>query len=85
MHFPNCDTYFFFKQQEIKRALNQSASVLFLRVWEELSAIFIDYPRNIPSSAFINILVVFSCKEYQDEVGNLSHIHLLGKLFQLSE
>ena len=52
MHFPNWDTYYFFQQQEIKRALHQSALGLFLRVWEEVSAIFIDYLRNSPASPF---------------------------------
>ena len=85
MHFPNWDTNYFFKQQEIKRALNQSASVLFLRVWEEVSAIFIDYLSNITSSLFLKMLVVFVRKEYQADVGNISYIHLLGKFCQLSE
>ena len=30
IHFPNWDTYSFFQQQEIKRALHKSASGLFL-------------------------------------------------------
>ena len=33
MNFPNWDTYSFFHQKEIKRALYQSALGLFLRVW----------------------------------------------------
>ena len=75
----------FFSEARNKRALHQSALVLFLRIWEEVSAIFIDYLRNIPSSPFLKMLAVFSCKENQDDVGNISHIHLLGKLCQLSE
>ena len=31
------------------------------------------------------MLVVFDIKEYQAEVGNLSHIHLLGNICQFSE
>ena len=31
------------------------------------------------------MVAVFFCKEYQADVGNISHIHLLGKLHQLSE
>ena len=45
-----------------KRALYQSALGLFLRVWGKVSAIFIDYLRNSPSSPFLKILAVFSCK-----------------------
>ena len=75
----------FFQQQEIKRALHQSALGLFPRVWVEVSAIFIDYLSNSPSSPFLNMPAVFSCEEYQAEVVNISHIHLLGKLHQVSE
>ena len=31
------------------------------------------------------MLAVFTCKEYQSDVGNISYIHLLGKLCQISE
>ena len=85
MNFPNWDTYSFFQQQEIEESLHQSAPGLFLRLWEEFSAIFIAYLRNSPSIPFLNMLAVFACKEYQHYLGNLSHIHLLGKLRQLSE
>ena len=64
----------------MKRALHPSASGLFLRVWEEVRAIFIDYLRYSPSSSFINMLSVFDSKEYQTEVRNISHIYLLGKI-----
>ena len=85
MNFPNWDTYSFFQQQEIKRALHQSASGLFLRVWEQFSAILIDYLINSPLSPFLKMLELFDFKEYQSDVGNISHIPLLGKLCQLSE
>lgn len=84
-NYPHWDTYTAFQQQEITRALHQSASGLFLRVWEEVSAIFINYLSNSPSSPFPNMLATFARKEYQADVGNLSHIHLLGKLDSLTE
>ena len=62
MKFTNWDTYYFYQKKEIKRALHQSASVLFLRVWEESGAIFIDYLINIPSIPFMKKLAVFDCK-----------------------
>ena len=40
---------------------------------------------NIPSSPFMRILAVFARKEYQADFVNLSHIHLLGNICQLSE
>ena len=49
----------FFQQQEIKRALHQFSLVPFLRVWEEVSTIFIYYISNIPSSPFMKMLEVF--------------------------
>ena len=33
----------------------------------------------------MKMIAVFYCKEYQADVGNISHIHLLGKLFQTYE
>ena len=65
--------------------LHQSTLVLFIRVWEEVSTILIDYLINSPLSPFLKMLELFDFKEYQAGVGNISHIHLLGKLCQLSE
>ena len=84
-HYPDWCIYSLFQQQEIKRAMHQSANGLFLRVWEEVSAIFINYLSNSPSSPFLKMLAVFARKEYQADVGNLSHIHLLGKYEDFSE
>ena len=52
----------FFQQQEIKIALRKYALGLFLRVWEEVSAIFINYIRNNPSRPFLKMLAVFDRK-----------------------
>ena len=76
---------FFLKQQEIKRALHQSTLGLFIIVWEEVSAIFIDYLSNSPSIHFLKKIAVYDSKEYQSDVGNLLHIHLLGKIHHFSE
>ena len=54
----------FFQQQEIKRALHQSTLGLFLRVWEEVIDICIDYLRDITSMPFKNMLALFAYKEY---------------------
>ena len=42
----------------------QVAVDLFLRVWEEVSVIFIDYLKNLDSSPFKDILANFATKEY---------------------
>ena len=46
---------------------------------------FIKYLTKSPSSPFLKMLAVLARKEYQSDVGNLSHIHLLGKLAQMCE
>ena len=50
----------FFQQQEIKTALDQPASGLFIRFWEEVSAMFIDYLSSIPFRPFMKMLALFS-------------------------
>ena len=83
--YPYWDSYSRFEQEEIKKSLHQAASGLFLRVWEEVSALFIDYLSKSPSSSFKEFLAIFARKEYQADAGNLSHIHLLGKLKNLHD
>ena len=78
-YFPKWNSYHVYQQKEIERAMHQAASGLFLRVWEEVSAIFIDYLKNSDSSPFTNMIANFARKEYQASKGNLSHIHFLGK------
>ena len=51
-----------FLEARNKIDLHQSGLGLFLRVWEEVSAIFIDYLSNSLSSPFLNILGEFSRK-----------------------
>ena len=84
-HYPRWESYTFSQQIEIKKSLHQAASGLFLRVWEEVSAIFIDFLGNGEESPFAEMLAAFARKEYQPEAGNLSHIHFLGKLKEMSE
>ena len=84
-HYPRWESYTSTQQREIKQSLHQAASGLFLRVWEEVSAIFIDFLRNGKESPFAEMLAAFARKEYQPEAGNLSHIHFLGKLNEMSE
>ena len=74
-----------FSREKMKGTLHQSALGLFIRVWEEVRAIFIDYLRNSPSSQFLNMLELFASTQYRYYIRNISHIHLLGKLRQLYE
>lgn len=67
-------------QKEIERSLIQSAQGLLLRVWEEVSSLFIDLLKKSNHSPFYNTFALFARKEYQSEVGNLSHIHAILKV-----
>ena len=58
-------------------ALLQSSSTLLLRNWQEVVMIFLDCIQRSPSSPFGSVLSVFTRCEYQKDVGNLSHIHLI--------
>lgn len=67
-------------QNEISRALIQSAQGLLLRVWEEVSALFIDLLKRSSKSPFFKTFALFARKEYQANEGNLSHIHAMLKV-----
>ena len=62
MNFSYWDTYSFFWQQEIKRALQQAALGRFLQVWGNFSAIFTDYIGNSTSRPLMKMLEVFAHK-----------------------
>ena len=64
-------------QVEIQNSMSQASSVLLLRNWKEVSKLFIDYIQKSPSSPFKRVGGIFTRYEYQKDVGNLSHIHLI--------
>ena len=64
-------------QEEYEACINQSASGLFTRVWEEVTNLFLDYLKNSPSSPYINVHAMFTRKEFQAMIANLFHIHLM--------
>ena len=66
-----------FEVKEIEDAVIQSAATLLLRNWQEVSKLFVDYLRHSPSSPYQNVNSIFVRYEYQEEKGNLSHIHLI--------
>lgn len=67
-------------QNEIESALNQSSQGLLLRSWEEVSSLFIDLLKNSNKSPFFKTFALFARKEYQKDVGNLSHTHAMLKV-----
>ena len=76
----NYDGYFHLdatSQGEIKKCIKQASSTLLLRNWQEVSKLFVDYLHKSPSSPFRRVGGIFVRYEYQKDVGNLSHIHLI--------
>ena len=61
----------------MSQAVVQSAGVLLLRNWQEVSTLFIEYIRKSPSSTYLNVNSIFVRYEHQKDTGNLSHIHLI--------
>ena len=79
-HFPEFSFLTDSERNEIHTALIQAAGPLFLRIWEEVSLLFLDYLENSKSSPYKNVFAIFARKEYQKDKGNVSHIHLMLKL-----
>ena len=63
----HCDTI------EMETSFNQYSSGLMLKVWEEVSKLFIDFVTKIPSSPYQNVKSLFSIREYQSNSGNIAH------------
>ena len=75
--FPGYNSIHDDHRPEIHTSMQQCAATLLLRNWQETSKIFIDYLRNSESSPFRRCGSIFARNEYQKDVGNLSHIHLM--------
>lgn len=76
-HYPGFDKLNETEQNEISRALAQAAGPLILRNWQEVCALMINFLRYAKHSPFKKVGSIFGRNEYQAEVGNLSHIHLM--------
>jgi hypothetical protein len=68
------------EKEEIHTALIQASGCLLLRIWEEISKLFLEYLKKSKSSPYKNVFAIFARKEYQKDRGNLSHTHLMLKL-----
>jgi len=77
MAFDNWNDMNEIQKDEMTTAFQQSSSIPLLRVWEEVSALFIRFLQKAPNSPFKKAAAIFARKEYQSDVGNLSHIHAL--------
>ena len=69
-----------FERNELNTALQQASGCLFVRIWEEVSKLFLDYLKYSKSSPYKNVFAIFARKEYQKDKGNLSYTHLMLKV-----
>lgn len=58
----------------------QSASAILLQNWMEVRLIFITYLYTSTSSPYHPSEAIFSCDEYQADVGNLPYMHMMISL-----
>jgi predicted GIY-YIG superfamily endonuclease len=64
-------------QREIDDAVNQASAGLMLRVWEEVSILFLEFITKSPHSPYLNVKATFARREYQSNSGNLAHSHII--------
>jgi hypothetical protein len=64
-------------QKEIDSAINQTASGLMLRIWEEVSELFLNFITKSPHSPFKNVDATFARRECQSNSGNLGDAHII--------
>ena len=77
---PNWYSFSEDEREEYKASLNQSIGGLILRNWMEVRTIFINYLCNSPTSPYHPIRSIFSRDEFQGDVGNLPHIHMMAEM-----
>ena len=78
--YPDVQTLTDAEKEEVRTSLNQASGGLFLRIWQEISKLFIDYLKKSTSSPFKHVLSIFARIEYQKDRGNISHTHLMAKI-----
>ena len=67
-------------KEEVHIAVNQAIGSLILRNWMETKKIIIDYICKCPTSPFHPMRSMFARDEYQNTIGNLSHIHMMVEM-----
>ena len=66
-----------FDQREIDKAVIQASSGLILRIWEEVSQLFLQYLTESEHSPWKKVAAMFARREYQSESGNVAHSHII--------
>ena len=76
-HYPDYSILEEDEKEEISDAILRTASNLLLQIWEEVTALLVNYLQKSVSSPFKKLCAIFLRKEYQNLRGNLSHAHSL--------
>ena len=78
--FPNWEKMNRFDQEEIRMGIEEQSGPILLRVWLEIKALFLAHMKQ--ENNFIGPVheVIFGRGEYQAEVGNLPHLHIVDAL-----
>ena len=64
-------------ENEVYEAVVQSFMSLFVRMWERVSSIVMNYIENSPEKPFGEVQRIWWRYEFQTTKGNLPHIHCL--------
>ncbi len=65
------------QKNEITKGMHQSAAGILLRNWMEVRKLFINYLCTSDDSPYHPCEAIFSRDEYQSDVGNLPHMHMM--------
>ena len=79
-YIPNFDSMTDDDKEEVHMAVNQAIGSLILRNWMEAKKIITDYICKCPTSPFHPMRSMFARDEYQNTIGNLSHIHMMVEM-----
>ena len=76
-NFPSYESFTTEEMSEIRKALHQSASGLILHIWMEVRKMFLIFVCESEDSPYHPTEAMFSRDEYQADVGNLPHMHIM--------
>ena len=76
-YFPEFSSFTDYEKEEVRKGMKQSASGLLLRNWMEVRKVFINYLFKSETSPYTPSDAIFARDEYQGDVGNLPHMHML--------
>ena len=76
-HHPKSSVLSEYAKNEVRMSLQEAARNLIVRNWMEVRLLLISYLMKSPEKPLGDVLKLFARDEYQNDVGNLSHLHML--------